>query len=286
MLLPRKLAAEFLGTFWLVLGGTGAAVLAAKRISPLTEPGANGVNLSVGIGYLGVSFAFGLTVLTGAYALGAVSGGHFNPAITIGAWVAGRFDSKDVAPYIVVQVIAGIAASGVLALIANGQPGWSISGNGLAANGYGDHSPHQFNLASGFLTEVVMTFFFLIVILGVTSKRWGNALTAPLAIGLVLTLIHLISIPVTNTSVNPARSTGPAVLQAGWALRQLWMFWVAPIIGAVLAALFTRYVMDAEDMGPGAVEPEPLPPVEPDVVVVETIETVEPGTPPPPPPLT
>ena len=167
MLLPRKLAAEFLGTFWLVLGGTGAAVLAAERLHrPATQPR--------GIGYLGVSFAFGLTVLTGAYALGAVSGGHFNPAITIGAWVAGRFDSKDVAPYIVVQVIAGIAASGVLALIANGQPGWSIGKNGLAANGYGDHSPHQFNLASGFLTEVVMTFFFLIVILGVTSKRWGT----------------------------------------------------------------------------------------------------------------
>jgi len=289
MLLPRKLAAEFLGTFWLVLGGTGAAVLAAKRVSELTEPGANGL-LPVGIGYLGVSFAFGLTVLTGAYALGAVSGGHFNPAITIGAWLAGRFDTKDVAPYIVVQVIAGIAASGVLALIANGQPGWSVGTNGLAANGYGDHSPHQFNLASGFLTEVVMTFFFVIVILGVTSKRWGSTYTAPLAIGLALTLIHLISIPVTNTSVNPARSTGPAVLQAGWALRQLWMFWVAPIIGAVLAALFTRYVMDNEDMGPGAVEPEPLAPVAPDVVVVETVETVEtvdPGTsPPPPPPLT
>ena len=242
-MLPRKLAAELLGTFWLVLGGTGAAVFAAT---------ATGGDFPVGIGYAGVALAFGLTVLTGAYALGAVSGGHFNPAITIGAWVAGRFE-----PYVVTQVIGGIAASGVVALIVVGQDGAVVRGGGrLAANGYGDHSPQLYNLASGFITEIVMTFFFLIMILGVTSKRWGSAYTAPLAIGLCLTLIHLISIPITNTSVNPARSTGPAIVAGGWALGQLWLFWLAPIIGAVLAALFTRYVMDNEE-GPGAVEPAP-----------------------------
>ena len=230
--MPRRLGAEFVGTFVLVLGGTGAAVLA----------GTFGVktNANVNIGFLGVSLAFGLTVVCGAYALGHISGGHFNPAITIGALVAKRVEPRAVLPYIVAQVLGALAASGVLLLIANGQPGFNLDrggdANNLAANGFSNHSPGLFDATSGFVTEVVMTAIFLIVILGVTSRRAPSGF-APLAIGLSLTLIHLISIPVTNTSVNPARSTGPAVFQGGWALEQLWFFWVAPIVGAVIGAL-------------------------------------------------
>jgi aquaporin Z len=223
----KKLLAEFFGTFWLVLGGCGAAVLAAKF------PG-------VGIGLLGVSLAFGLTVVTMAYAVGHISGAHFNPAITVGAWVAGRIGIGDVLPYVIVQVLGGIAAASVLALIASGQAGFDVVASGLASNGYGEHSPGNYSLAACFLTEVIMTCFFLLVILGATSKRSPAGLFAPLAIGLSLTLIHLVSIPVTNTSVNPARSTGPALVIGGWAAHQLWLFWVAPIVGAVIGGLLHR----------------------------------------------
>jgi aquaporin Z len=218
----NKALAEFFGTFWLVLGGCGSAVLAAAF------PG-------VGIGLLGVALAFGLTVLTMAYAIGHVSGCHLNPAVTIGLWAGGRIKAKEVLPYIVAQVVGAIAGAGVLYLIASGQAGFDIS-SGLASNGYAEHSPGGYSLLSGFVTEVVMTFFFLFVILGATDERAPKGY-AGIAIGLALTLIHLISIPVTNTSVNPARSTGPAIFVGGWALSQLWMFWIAPIIGAVLAGV-------------------------------------------------
>lgn len=210
-----------------MLGGCGAAVLAAKF------PG-------VGIGLLGVSFAFGLTVVTMAYAVGHISGAHFNPAVTVGAWVAGRIGIGDVLPYVIVQVLGGIAAASVLALIASGQAGFDVVASGLASNGYAEHSPGNYSLAACFLTEVIMTCFFLLVILGATSKRSPAGLFAPLAIGLSLTLIHLVSIPVTNTSVNPARSTGPALVIGGWAAHQLWLFWVAPIVGAVIGGLLHR----------------------------------------------
>jgi aquaporin Z len=216
----KKALAEFFGTFWLVLGGCGSAVLAAAF------PG-------VGIGLLGVALAFGLTVLTMAYAIGHVSGCHLNPAVTVGLWAGGRIKANEVLPYIISQVLGGIVGAGVLYLIASGQPGFDING-GLASNGYAEHSPGGYSLLSGFVTEVVMTFFFLFVILGATDQR-APAGYAGIAIGLALTLIHLISIPVTNTSVNPARSTGPAIFVGGWALSQLWMFWVAPFIRAVLA---------------------------------------------------
>src|SRR5882672_6013447 len=220
MPLTRKLAAEFIGTFWLVLGGCGSAVLAAAFPH-------------VGIGLLGVSFAFGLTVLTGAYALGSISGGHFNPAVTLGLWAGGRFPLKDIAPYWAAQVLGAISGAGVLFIIASGAAGFDPSA-GFASNGYGEHSPGGYAFASAAVCETVMTFMFLIVILGATGKT-APAGFAPIPIGLALTLIHLISIPVTNTSVNPARSTGPAVFVGGWALEQLWLFWLAPIAGAALA---------------------------------------------------
>jgi len=229
--MSRKLAAEFIGTFWLVLGGCGSAVLAA------------GVP-EVGIGYAGVALAFGLTVLTGAYAFGHISGGHFNPAVTVGVWTAGRMPLSDVVPYVVAQVAGSIVAASVLYLIASGQPGFDASA-GFAANGYGDHSPQHYSLLSGALTEIVLTFMFLIVILGTTSKGAPPGF-APLAIGLALTLIHLISIPVTNTSVNPARSTGVAIFQGSWALAQLWLFWLAPLAGGALAGFLQRRFFDRE----------------------------------------
>jgi aquaporin Z len=225
--LAKRMGAEFLGTFWLVFGGCGSAVLAAAFPE-------------VGIGLAGVSLAFGLTVLTGAYALGHVSGAHFNPAVSVGLVVAGRFSVKDLAPYVVAQVLGAFGAALLLYYIASGAPGFSLEG-GLASNGYAAHSPGQYTLQSALAIEVVLTAFFLIAILGVTDKR-APAGFAPLSIGLALTLIHLISIPVTNTSVNPARSTGPALIVGGWALQQLWLFWVAPIVGAVLGALVYRWV--------------------------------------------
>ncbi len=224
--LSRKLAAEFLGTFWLVLGGCGSAVLAAAFPD-------------VGIGLLGVALAFGLTVLTMAFAIGHVSGCHLNPAVTLGLWAGGRVRTADILPYIIAQVIGAIAAAYLLLAIASGN-GSDVIAGGLASNGYADHSPGGYSLAAALLTEVVMTFFFLTVILGSTDRRAPIGF-APIAIGLALTLIHLISIPVTNTSVNPARSTGPAVVVGGWALHQLWLFWVAPIVGALLAGVVYRW---------------------------------------------
>jgi aquaporin Z len=218
--LSRRMAAELLGTFWLVLGGCGIAVLAAA------VPG-------VGIGFHGVALAFGLTVLSMAYALGPISGGHFNPAVTVGLLVARRFPGRDLAGYVVAQVVGAVAAAGVLYVIASGRPGFDPAA-GLAANGYGAHSPGGYSLLAALLTELVMTFFFLLVILGSTDRRTPAGL-APIAIGLCLTLVHLVSIPVTNTSVNPARSTGPALVMGGWALQQLWLFWVAPVLAAVVA---------------------------------------------------
>jgi aquaporin Z len=223
--LSNRLAAEFIGTFWLVLGGCGSAVLAAAF------PG-------VGIGLLGVSFAFGLTVLTMAFAIGHISGCHLNPAVTVGLTAGGRFKSGEVLPYVVAQVAGAIVAAGVLYFIASGKPGFEISG-GLASNGFGAHSPGGYSLAAGFVTEVVMTFMFLMIILGSTDERAPKGF-APIAIGLGLTLIHLISIPVTNTSVNPARSTGPAIFVGGWAIAQLWVFWLAPILGAMIAGVTYR----------------------------------------------
>ena len=218
----NRVAAEFIGTFWLVLGGCGSAVLAAAFPQ-------------VGIGLLGVSFAFGLTVLTMAFAVGPISGGHFNPAVTFGLVVGKRFAAADAIPYVIAQVAGGIVAAAVLYFIASGKPGFDLSG-GLAANGFAEHSPGGYNLVSAFVCEAVMTFMFLLIILGATDKR-APAGFAPIAIGLGLTLIHLISIPVTNTSVNPARSTGPALIVGGWAIAQLWLFWLAPIIGAALAGV-------------------------------------------------
>ncbi len=225
--MSRKLAAEFIGTFWLVLGGCGAAVLAA------------GVP-NVGIGYAGVSLAFGLTVVTGAYAFGHISGAHFNPAVTVGLYVGGRFPMRLVIPYILVQMIGGIVAGGVLYAIASGAPGFDVTA-GFASNGFGEHSPQGYSLQAALICEVVMTFMFLMVILGVTSEDAPKGF-APLAIGLALTLIHLISIPVTNTSVNPARSEGVAIFQGTWALEQLWLFWVAPLIGAAIAGVVQRWL--------------------------------------------
>ena len=223
----KKLAAEFIGTFWLVLGGCGSAVLAAAF------PG-------LGIGFVGVALAFGLTVLTMAFAIGHISGCHLNPAVTIGLWAGGRFKTSEILPYIISQVLGGIAGAGVLYLIASGQAGFDLAG-GFASNGYSDHSPGGYSLTSGFVTEVVMTFMFLMIILGATDERAPKGF-APIAIGLGLTLIHLISIPVTNTSVNPARSTGPALFVGGWAISQLWLFWVAPIIGAILAGFVYTFI--------------------------------------------
>jgi len=224
----KRLAAEFLGTFVLVFGGCGTAVLATT-------------NPDVGVGWLGVALAFGLTVLTMAYAVGHISGGHFNPAVTIGAAAGGRIAWKDTPTYIVTQVVAGIAAGAVLLVVANGLEGFSATDSGFASNGYGDRSPMGYNLLACLVIEVLLTAVFLWVILGATDTRAPKGL-APLAIGLALTLIHLISIPVTNTSVNPARSTGVAIFAGGWALGQLWLFWVAPIAGAVLGAVVYRFV--------------------------------------------
>ena len=225
MSILKRSGAEFLGTFWLVFGGCGSAVLAAAF--PM-----------VGIGLLGVSLAFGLTVLTMAYAVGHISGAHLNPAVSIGLWAGGRFPAKDLAPYIVAQVLGGIAAAAVLWVIASGRSGFS-SLDGFAANGYGIHSPGGYTLAAALVCEAVMTFFFVMIILGSTDSRAPKGL-APIAIGLCLTLIHLVSIPVTNTSVNPARSIGPALFAGAWALGQLWLFIVAPIGGALLAGLASR----------------------------------------------
>jgi aquaporin Z len=227
--LSQRLTAEFLGTLWLVLGGCGSAVLAAAFPQ-------------VGIGLLGVSLAFGLSVVTMAYAVGHVSGGHFNPAVTVGLCTARRFLAKDVVPYIVAQLAGAIIGAGVLYLIASGKAGFNVSA-GFAANGYDSYSPGGYSLTSALVAEIVLTFFFLIVILGATDKRSPQAL-AGVAIGLALTLIHLVSIPVTNTSVNPARSTGPAIFVGGWAIKQLWLFWVAPIIGAALAGVAYRFLAE------------------------------------------
>jgi len=223
----KKYVAEFIGTFWLVLGGCGSAVLAAAFPS-------------LGIGFVGVSLAFGLTVLTMAFAIGHISGCHLNPAVSLGLWVAGRFERKDLLPYVVAQVVGGIAAAGVLYLIATGKAGFESIG-GFATNGYGEQSPGGYSMVSALITEVVMTAIFLFVICGATDKR-APAGFAPIAIGLCLTLIHLISIPVTNTSVNPARSTAVAVFVCGPALAQLWLFWVAPLVGGALGAAIYRYV--------------------------------------------
>lgn len=225
--MSQRLGAEFLGTFWLVFGGCGSAVLAAAFPS-------------LGIGFTGVSLAFGLTVLTMAYAVGHISGAHFNPAVTIGLWAGGRFPVSDIVPYIIVQVLGGIAAAGVLYLIASGKAGFDLAG-GFASNGFGAHSPGGYGLTSALIAELVLTFFFLVVILGATHGRAPVGF-APIAIGLALTLIHLISIPVTNTSVNPARSTGPAIFVGGWALAQLWLFWVAPIVGALIGGFVYRWL--------------------------------------------
>ena len=225
----KKYAAEFVGTFWLVLGGCGSAVLAAAFPA-------------VGIGLLGVSIAFGLTLLTMAYAIGHISGCHINPAVSLGLWAGGRFPAKDLLPYIVAQVLGGIAAGGVLYLIASGKAGFELSA-GFASNGYGEHSPGGYGLRAAMITEVVMTMMFIFVILGVTDRRAPPGL-AGIPIGLCLTLIHLISIPVTNTSVNPARSTGVALYVGGWAIAQLWLFWVAPMIGAVVGAAIYRFIGD------------------------------------------
>ena len=237
MPMSNRCFAEFVGTFWLVLGGCGSAVLAAAF------PG-------VGIGLLGVSFAFGLTVLTMAYAIGPISGCHLNPAVSVGLAVAGRFKTAELLPYVIAQVLGAIAAAALLYLIASGKAGFDLAG-GLASNGYGEHSPGKYSASSAFVTELVMTFMFLIIILGATDRRAPSGF-APIAIGLALTLIHLISIPVTNTSVNPARSTGPALIVGGWALQQLWMFWVAPLIGAVVAGVAYRLLggrRRAEELG-------------------------------------
>ena len=232
MALSKRLLAEFFGTFWLVLGGCGSAVLSAAFPQ-------------VGIGFLGVAFAFGLTVLTMAYAIGHISGCHLNPAVSFGLCAGGRFPAKDLLPYVVVQVIGAIVAAGVLYLIASGKAGFDLAA-GFAANGYGEHSPGGYSLLAGFVAEVVLTLFFLFVIMGATDKRAPQGF-APIAIGLCLTLIHLVDIPVTNASVNPARSTGQAIFVGGWALHQLWLFWIAPIIGAVIGGIIYRLI--SEDKG-------------------------------------
>ena len=226
----KKYFAEFFGTFWLVFGGCGSAVLAAAFPE-------------LGIGFAGVALAFGLTVLTMAYAVGHISGGHFNPAISVGLFVGGRFAAKDLLPYIVAQVIGAISAAAVLYLIASGKAGFDATTSGFASNGFGEHSPGGYNIVSALVIEIVLTAFFLIIIMGATDKR-APAGFAPIAIGLALTLIHLISIPVTNTSVNPARSTGVALFQGGWAIEQLWLFWVAPIAGGAIGAVIYRFIAD------------------------------------------
>lgn len=231
MTLTKKLGAEFIGTFWLVLGGCGAAVLATGYPD-------------VGIGWLGVSLAFGLTVLTMAFAIGHISGCHLNPAVSLGLWAGGRFDAAELVPYILAQVAGGITAGAVLYMIATGKTGFDVSA-GFASNGYGEHSPGGYSLGAALITEIVMTFMFLVIILGATDKRAPQGF-APIAIGLGLTLIHLISIPVTNTSVNPARSTGVALFAGDWAVSQLWLFWIAPIVGAIIAGFVYRWLGNEE----------------------------------------
>jgi aquaporin Z len=226
-MMSKKLGAEFIGTFWLVLGGCGSAVLAAAFPD-------------LGIGFLGVALAFGLTLLTMAFTIGHISGCHINPAVSVGLWAGGRFSSKELVPYIVAQVLGGLCAGAVLYFIASGKAGFDVSA-GFATNGYGAHSPGGYSLGAAFVTEVIMTFMFLLVIHGATDKRAPQGF-APIAIGLCLTLIHLISIPVTNTAVNPARSTGVALFAGGWAIQQLWLFWIAPIIGGVLGGLVYRWL--------------------------------------------
>lgn len=228
----KAYGAEFFGTFWLVLGGCGSAVLAAAF------PG-------LGIGFLGVALAFGLTVLTMAFAIGHISGCHLNPAVSVGLWAGGRFPGKQVIPYIIAQVLGAIVAGGILFLIASGKVGFDVSA-GFASNGFGEHSPGGYSLLAALITEIVMTMMFLVVILGATDKRAPQGF-APIAIGLCLTLIHLISIPVTNTSVNPARSTGVALFAGGWALAQLWLFWIAPIVGGALGAAIYRFIGSTKD---------------------------------------
>jgi aquaporin Z len=238
------MTAEFVGTFWLVFGGCGAAVLSA------TFP-------NVGVGFLGVAVAFGLTVLTMAYAIGHISGCHLNPAVSIGLWAGKRFPARDLLPYIVAQVIGGIVGAGILLVIASGKPGFDITTSNLAANGYAEHSPGGYSLAAAALTEVVLTFMFVVIIMGATDGRAPKGF-APIAIGLGLTLIHLVGIPVTNLSVNPARSTGPAIFVGGWALAQLWLFWLAPIVGAAIAGFAYSWVaIGAEEPVVGEVEPVP-----------------------------
>ena len=222
----KKLVAEFIGTFWLVLGGAGSAVLAAAYPE-------------LGIGFVGVALAFGLTVVTMAYAIGHISGAHLNPAVSIGLWVGGRFEAKELPGYIIAQVLGGIAGAGILYLIATGKAGFEIGG--FASNGYGEHSPDGYSMLAALVTEIVMTFMFLIIILGATHSKAPKGFGG-LAIGLGLTLIHLISIPVTNTSVNPARSTSQAIFAGGWAIDQLWLFWLAPIVGAILAGLVYKFI--------------------------------------------
>ena len=228
----NRLAAEFVGTLWLVLGGCGSAVLAAAF--PSNDP-----TNPLGIAFVGVSLAFGLTVLTMAYSIGHISGCHLNPAVSVGLWAGGRFPASDLAPYIVAQVLGATVGAAIIYLIATGKPGFELGG--FAANGFGEHSPGQYGMNAALICEIVMTFLFLVVILGATHKN-APVGGAPIAIGLCLTLIHLISIPVTNTSVNPARSTSQAIFVGGWALQQLWLFWVAPIIGAAIAGFFYRWL--------------------------------------------
>ncbi|WP_443024678.1 MULTISPECIES: aquaporin Z [unclassified Sphingomonas] len=243
----RRLAAEAFGTFWLVVGGCGAAVLAA------------GGNVPGSIGLLGVALAFGLTVFTMAFAVGFISGGHFNPAVSVGLVVAGRFPARDLPGYIAAQLVGATLGAAVVALLASGQPGFDLAASGLAANGYGAHSPGGYGLTSAFVAEAVLTAGFLLVIVGATDSRSAVPFAA-LAIGLALTLIHLISIPITNTSVNPARSTGPALLVGGWALSQLWLFWIAPLSGAVVAGLASRWLFahNRQDQSPGPISDMPI----------------------------
>ncbi|MGH8461629.1 MAG: aquaporin Z [Stenotrophobium sp.] len=231
--MSKRLAAEFFGTFWLVMGGCGSAVLAAAF------PG-------LGIGFAGVALAFGLTVLTMVYAVGHISGGHFNPAVTAGLCAGGRFPARDVVPYIIVQVIGAIAAASVLYVIASGKAGFDANASGFASNGYGAHSPGGYSMHAAMVCELVMTAFFVLVIHGATDKR-APAGFAGIAIGLTLTIVHLVSIPVTNTSVNPARSTGVALFQGGWAIDQLWLFWLVPLIGGVIGGLIYRCLLETRD---------------------------------------
>ena len=241
MPLTNRLAAEFIGTLWLVLGGCGSAVLAAVFVASVGTDSFN-----IGIALVGVSLAFGLTVLTMAYAIGHISGCHLNPAVSVGLWAGGRFPTSDLLPYIVAQVLGGLAGAAILYMIATGKPGFDLVASGFAANGFDEHSPGKYGMNAALICELVMTFMFLIIILGSTHKNAPGGF-APIAIGLGLALIHLISIPVTNTSVNPARSTSQAIFVGGWALQQLWLFWVAPIVGAALAGFFYRWMAPNDD---------------------------------------